>query len=272
MVRFCSALLILCLATGCADSGSTVGQGSSSSQRTGRAQAAGDASAGRESMQFSKAKTPDTKTIVVKSRQESTPSVRGEPPRDQRDLERDKASFYPVLRNFREGDLFAKAVVNSPIAAGLGVFACRKIPMPNGGVRIDYVMKKDLEEYGLKDSDIVRLCYDNFFKEKIEVKALKQKGDLMLSFSSTGGLVTAILGHSSTFEKFARMLGTEDMAVMIDGAEHLLATPTGSSFEPTFYAIVKKSQHKTDALDLDSGVFHWTKKDGLKQASPKLAD
>ncbi len=62
------------------------------------------------------------------------------------------------------------------------------------------------------------------------------------------------------------------MAIMIDGPDRLLATSRGSSFEPTFYEIVKKSQHWTDALNLDPAVYHWTKKDGLKQVSHRPAD
>ena len=153
------------------------------------------------------------------------------------------------------------------VAPGLGVFACRKINRPDGGAGIDYVMNNQLAIYGLDTPKLITLCYDNFFKEKIDVKVLKQGDDVMLSISSSGRLVAAIVGHSSTFENFSRMLHSESIAVLIDGPDIVLATVPGSTFETKFYDIAKKSQHKHDAIDLDPAVYHWTKKDGLKRVS-----
>ncbi len=270
--RICSILWVLALANGCADSVSPVQQVTSASPSTRPSQPASVKNSSSGTTQPSLPANADTKTVVVKSGKEATHFVLGGSPSSKRNVEQDKASFYPVLRNLKEGDFFTKTVVNSSIAEGLGIFACRKVKMPDGRVRIDYVLRRQVEEYGLKESDIINLCYENFFREKIEVQALKQRGDLMLSFSSTGGLVTAILGHSSTYAKFAKMLGADEMAILVDGPEHLLATSTGSSFEPTFYEIVQKSQHKSGALSLDPGVYHWTKKDGLKPVPRKPAN
>lgn len=188
------------------------------------------------------------------------------------DFERDRPRFYPVLRNFDEGDLFRQKVAHAAVAKGLGVFACRKTKGPNGRTGIDYVMKDQLADYGVDEPKMIELCYDNFFKEKIEVKALKQADDVMLSFSSTGGLVTALLGHASTYEKLSDMLTAETIAVMIDGPDILLATPRGSSFEAKFYEIVKRSRHKNSPVNLDPAVYHWTKKDGLTRAEEPPAD
>ncbi len=183
------------------------------------------------------------------------------------ELDQDKPTFYPVLRNFEEGDFFTQRVVYTQVAPGLGVFPCRRIKLPDGGTRIDYVMKNQLTSYGLDTSKLIDLCYENFFKEKIEVKTLKQGDDVMLSFSSSGRLVAAIVGHSSSLENFSKMLDSQSIAFLIDGSDILLATIPGNSFETKFYEIAEKSQHKNDAINLDPAVYHWTKKDGLKPVS-----
>ena len=183
------------------------------------------------------------------------------------DLDQDKPKFYPVLRNFKEGDFFTQSVVYTQVAPGLGVFACRRITLPDGGTRIDYVMKTQLTSYGLDTSKLIELCFENFFKEKIDVKTLKQGDDVMLSFSSAGRLVAAIVGHSSTFENLSKMLHSESIAILIDGSDIMLATIPGNSFEKKFYEIARDSQHKNDTINLDPAVYHWTKKDGLKPVS-----
>ncbi len=183
------------------------------------------------------------------------------------DLNQDKPTFYPVLRNFKDGDFFTQKVVYIQVAPGLGVFACRRINSPDGRTRIDYVMKNQLAGYGLDTSKLIELCYENFFKAKIEVKTLEQGDDVMLSFSSAGRLVAAIVGHSSTLENLSKMLDSESIAILIDSPDILLATIPGNSFETKFYEIAKKSRHKNDALNLDPAVYHWTKRDGLKAVS-----
>jgi hypothetical protein len=267
MARTCFVLCVLGLTTGCGDSGSPPGRASPASNRVEDTKAPEIAGKGQQMPPVPKTNSHATKTIGVKTGRGSTRFEIGNP-RDVRvDLERDKPLFYPVLRNFDEGDFFTLEVAHSPVAKGLGVFACRKTKRPNGGTGIDYVMRSQLTDYGIEESNLIKLCYDNFFKDKVEVKALKQGDDLMLSVSSTGGLVTALLGHSSTYERFSGMLGTEEMAVLIDGPDILLATAKGSSFETRFYELVKKSHHKEDALNLDPAVYHWTKREGLTPVS-----
>src|SRR5215475_13748066 len=67
----------------------------------------------------------------------------------------DMKLFYPVLRNYESSDYYAQTVVHRPIAEGLAVFACRRIPRPGGSVGVDYVMKRTLEVYGMTEEEIL---------------------------------------------------------------------------------------------------------------------
>jgi hypothetical protein len=205
------------------------------------------------------------KTVVAKSPDGTFTAVTGGTPKAV-DLEHDKPLFYPVLRHL---DGFTELMAYVPVAKDLGIFACRKLKLPNGGVRLDYVMKRQLAEYHLDEPKLIDLCYENFFKEKIQVEGRKQGDDLMVSLTSTGGLVTALLGHPTTRANFTKMLHTEDLAILVDGTDHLLATKIGSSLEPSFSKIVDKSPHWSSTVNLDPAVYHWTKKDGLTRVSPR---
>jgi hypothetical protein len=272
MPRIGYALCLLGLATGCGDPGRAPDSVPTPPQRLEEAKVPPAQDTRERTLSVSKASDGETKSVIARSPDGMTRIEAGSSPKAPADLRRDKPSFYPVLRNFDTDDLFTKTVVYTPIATRLGVFACRKSKSPTGGIGIDYVLKKQLKDYGLDESKIIELCYENFFKTNIKIKALKQGEDLILNPSSDGGLVTAILGHSSTCENFAKMLKADDLAILIDGSEILLVTASGSSFEPTYYQIVKKSQHKSSALNLDPGVYHWTKKDGLTLVSDPEKD
>lgn len=206
----------------------------------------------------------NTKIEVKGAKPNEFTRIEGGNPNDvQLDLKRDQPLFYPVLRNFDEGDYFTKTVVYVPVVKGLGIFACRKVKAPGGGIGLDYVLKAQLLGYELDAPQLIDRCYENFFNEKLEVKVLNQGDDRMLSFSSSGGLVTALLGHSSTYERFSSLLDAKELAILIDGPHILLATTIGSSFEKRFPGIIDESESRGSALDLDPAIYHWTAKDGL---------
>jgi hypothetical protein len=269
MARNRMIVCVLVIASGCGDSRPLPGQPEAAPAPVPRIPAPPVAAKKNEGTPSTKTKDAADKpqTIQVKSGSELTRVDIGGSRAVPVDLNRDKPTFYPVLRNFEDGDLFTKKVVYTQVAPGLGIFACRKIDRPGGGMGIDYVMNDQLTTYGLDAPKLIEHCYENFFKNKIEVKVLKQGDDTMFAFSSSGRLVTAILGHSSTYEKFSKMVGSESIAILIDGPDILLATVPGNSFAAKFDDIVKKSQHKNDPVNLDPAVYHWSKKDGLKRVS-----
>ena len=109
--------------------------------------------------------------------------------------------FYPVLRNYDPADVFAQTVVHRPIATGLAVFACRRIPRPEGRIGIDYVMKRNLSVYGMSEEQVLAACYTNFFADHIKVDVREQDTSRLFQFTTSGSLVAAILGHESTLRK-----------------------------------------------------------------------
>src|SRR5512136_1946451 len=97
--------------------------------------------------------------------------------------------FYPVLRNFDASDIFAQTVVCRPIADGLAVFACRRMPRPEGRIGIDYVLKKNLSVYGMSEEQVLAACYTNFFADHIKVDVREQDTSRLFQFTSSGRLV-----------------------------------------------------------------------------------
>src|SRR5689334_12889949 len=148
--------------------------------------------------------------------------------------------FYPVLRNYDVSDMFAQTLVCRPIAEGLAVFACRRIPRPEGRIGIDYVMKKNLGVYGMSAEQVLAACYTNFFADHIKVDVREQDTSRLFQFTSSGRVVAAILGHDSTYGKFVEMTSNSTMAVLIMSPEMICVTAVGSSFEAGLHNIAQE--------------------------------
>jgi hypothetical protein len=141
--------------------------------------------------------------------------------------ENDLHLFYPVLRDYHPGDVFAQTIVHRPIAEGLAVFACRRIDRPGGRVGVDYVMKRNLGVYNMSEEQIINACYDNFFAANIQV---------------TGADITK----------------SAEMAVLIQSQDAIYVTPAGSSFERDFADLAREETNAEDPIDLTSAVYYWT--------------
>ncbi len=164
-----------------------------------------------------------------------------------------------VLRTINGNNDFENTVVHKKIADDLGVFACRKIEAGEGIVAIDYIQKTQLAESDMDESQLIEYCYENFFASKIEVNSYEQDGDEMLSFEHEEGLVSAIIGHAEAYSRFAEMLKTSDITIVIVNVDSILATKTGSSFEAGFHKIVEDAKkNEENVFHLDPGVYHWT--------------
>jgi hypothetical protein len=170
----------------------------------------------------------------------------------------DMKLFYPVLRNYDASDVFAQTVVHRPIATGLAVFACRRVPRPEGRTGIDYVMKKNLSVYGMSEEQILSACYSNFFADHIKVDVREQDKSKLFQFTSSGKLVAAILGHEPTYKQFVQMTSSSNMAVLIMSPEMICATTAGSSFEPGLHNIAQEMRSQSGVIDLTPAVYYWT--------------
>ena len=188
------------------------------------------------------------------------------------DREADMKLFYPVLRDYEAADPFGEIIVHRPIADGLAVFACRRVPRPGGRVGIDYVMKANLEVYGLSEDEILAACYDNFFAANIQVDVAEQDDARLYQLTSSHRLVAAILGHDSTYAKFVEMTGSANMAVLIASPDMIYVTPMGSSFDSRFAEIAEKTADEAGAIDLTPSVYHWTEAGGLVAASARQTE
>ena len=166
--------------------------------------------------------------------------------------------FYHVLRNYDTSDLFAQALIHRPIAEGLAVFACRRLPRPEGRIGIDYVMKKNLGVYGMSEEQLLAACYTNFFGDHIKVDVREQDTSRLFQFTSSGNLVAAILGHDSTYRKFAEMTSSSNMAVLIMSPEMVCVTAVGSSFETGLPKIAQEMRAQGGVIDLTPSVYYWT--------------
>lgn len=169
----------------------------------------------------------------------------------------EEKELVPVLRTLDENDHIAKAAVGIKIADDLGVFACRKIITAEGNVGIDYVMKDQVKDDEVTEEQLIEYCYENLFAGNIEVTAYEQEGDQMLEFTHEEGLVSAILGHPETYEKFSEMLQTRDILVLIVSPDSLLATRKGSSFEAGLHKMSADLQSEGGAIYLVPAVYRW---------------
>jgi hypothetical protein len=166
--------------------------------------------------------------------------------------------FYPVLRNYDASDLFAQTIVHQPVAGGLAVFACRRIPRPGGRVGVDYVMKRNLNVYGMTEQEILAACFTNFFADHIKVEVREQDASKLFQFTSSGNLVAAIIGHDSTYKRFAEMTSSSEMAVLIMSPEMICVTSVGSSFETGLHNIADEMRGQPGVIDLTPAVYYWT--------------
>jgi hypothetical protein len=172
--------------------------------------------------------------------------------------EKDMKIFYPVLRNYDPADPYAATVVHRPIADGLAVFACRRIPRPQGRIGIDYVMKANLSVYNLSEEEILAACYENFFAASVKVDVYEQDESKLFQFSSDHRLVAAILGHKSTYPKLAEMTDSANIAVLIMSPDVICVTPVGRSFEHRLADIAEESAKEPGVIDLTPSVYYWT--------------
>jgi hypothetical protein len=166
--------------------------------------------------------------------------------------------FYPVLRNYDASDVFAQTIVHRPIAEGLAVFACRRIPRPGGRVGVDYVMKRNLNVYGMTEEEILATCFTNFFADQIRVDVREQDTSKLFQLTSSGNLVAAILGHDSTYKYFVEMTSSSEMAVLIMAPETICVTSVGSSFEAGLHNIAREMRAQPGVIDLSPAVYYWT--------------
>ncbi|MBY0550097.1 MAG: hypothetical protein K2W95_22670 [Candidatus Obscuribacterales bacterium] len=169
----------------------------------------------------------------------------------------EEKELVPILRTLDKDDYFSKSAVNIKIADDLGVFACRKIITPDGNVGIDYVMKDQVNEDEVTEDQLIDYCYENFFAGNIEVTGYEQDGDQMMEFTHEEGLVSAMIGHPETYEKFSEMLGTRDILILVVSPDSLLATRKGSSFEAGLHKMASDLQTEGGAIYLVPGVYHW---------------
>ena len=170
----------------------------------------------------------------------------------------DQKLFYPVLRNYDPADVFAQTVVHRPVAEGVAVFACRRISRPEGRVGIDYVMKRNLAVYGMSEDQVLAVCYANFFADQIQVDVREQDTSRLFQLTSSGRLVAAILGHESTYQQFAQMTSSSNMAVLVMSPEMICVTAVGSSFEKGFPNIAREMKAQPGVIDLTPAVYYWT--------------
>jgi hypothetical protein len=177
--------------------------------------------------------------------------------------EKDMEIFYPVLRNYDPADPFAAMVVHRPIADGLAVFACRRIPRPQGRIGVDYVMKANLSVYHLSEEEILAACYENFFAAKIKVDVYEQDDSKLFQFSSDHGLAAAILGHKSTYARLAEMTDSANITVLIRSPHVICVTSVGSSFEHRLADIAEEAANEPGVVDLTPSVYYWTETGGL---------
>jgi hypothetical protein len=175
--------------------------------------------------------------------------------------------FYPVLRNYDAADIFAQTVVHRPIAEGLAVFACRRIPRPEGRIGVDYVMKGNLSVYGMSEEQVLAACYTNFFADHIKVDVREQDTSRLFQFTSSGSLVAAILGHDSSYGKFAEMTSSSNMTVLIMSPEMICVTAVGSSFETGLHELAQNMRAQGGVIDLTPSVYYWTSTGKLVTAS-----
>jgi hypothetical protein len=175
--------------------------------------------------------------------------------------------FYPVLRNYDPADMFAQTVVHRPVAEGLAVFACRRISRPEGRVGIDYVMKRNLNVYAMSEDQILAACYTNFFADQIRVDVREQDTSKLFQLTTSGRLVAAILGHESTYQQFARMTSSSNIAVLVMSPEMICVTAVGSSFEKGLHNIAQEMKSQRGAIDLKPAVYYWTSEGKLIPAA-----
>jgi hypothetical protein len=166
--------------------------------------------------------------------------------------------FYPVLRNYEPSDLYAHTIVHRPVAEGLAVFACRRIPRPGGRVGVDYVMKRNLNVYGMTEDEILATAFTNFFADQIRVDVREQDTSKLFQLTSSGNLVAAILGHESNYKRFADMTSSSEMAVLIMSPEMICVTAAGSSFESGLHKIAEEMRAQSGVIDLTPAVYYWT--------------
>ena len=128
-------------------------------------------------------------------------------------------------------------------------------------------MKAKLDSYNMSEEEILDACYENFFAANIKVDVSEQDGSRLFQFSSSHDFVAAILGHESTYPKFAEMTGSADIAVLIMSPDIICITAVGSSFEPGFAGIADELANEQGVIDLTPSVYYWTAKGDLGTAS-----
>jgi hypothetical protein len=183
---------------------------------------------------------------------------------------RDMKRFYPVLRDYdpREAadDFFAQAVVHRPICDGLAVYACRRIPIGEGGPGVDYVMQAELDAYGMSAEEVLDRCYENFFGWDIDVEVVEEDGARLHELKCGHDLVAAILGHESAYARFKEMTGSNSIAVLVLSPGALAVTSAGSFFDERFSAMAEELRAFEGAIELTPAVYYWTAEGELVNA------
>jgi hypothetical protein len=174
-------------------------------------------------------------------------------------LERDKPAFYPVLRSAEDRDPLTKTAVNRSVTNGLAVFAFRRDKDSASQSKLDYVLKSQLPSYGLTESQLLDLCFDNFMLAQVTPSTNKQGGDIGVHLSSSEGFTASLLAHPATYKNLSRFLRGENLVVYIGGRDLMLATTKGSRYEAVLHDMAEKARAKDGARDLKPAVYYWAK-------------
>jgi len=118
-------------------------------------------------------------------------------------------------------------------------------------------MKKNLGVYGMSEEQVLAACYTNFFSDHIKVDVREQDTARLFQLTSSGRLVAAILGHDSTYGKFAQMTSSSNMAVLIMSPEMICVTVAGSTFEPGLHNLAQEMRTQGGVIDLTPSVYYW---------------
>jgi hypothetical protein len=170
----------------------------------------------------------------------------------------EEKELVPVLRTVSSTDPLLETAVSLRVADDLAVFACRKIITAEGNVGIDYVMKDQVVQTDVNESQIIEYCFENFFAGNIEVTGYEQDGDQMLEFTHEEGLASSIVGHPQTYEKFSELLDSKEVTVLIVNPDSVLATRTGSSFEDGLHKMAADlREQQPGAIFLIPAVYQW---------------
>jgi len=119
-------------------------------------------------------------------------------------------------------------------------------------------MKRNLNVYGMSEDQILAACYTNFFADQIRVDVREQDTSKLFQLTTSGRLVAAILGHESTYQQFARMTSSSNIAVLVMSPEMICVTAVGSSFEKGLHNMAQEMKSQSGAIDLTPAVYYWT--------------